>query len=233
MEKVIVVSGGTKGIGLAIVEKFAAQGYNIFICARHQADLDGIKAKLESPDCVIETFRADLADKNQVLGFAEFISQKTDTIEVLVNNAGTFIPGELTSEEDGIFEHLMYTNFYSAFYLTRGLLPLIKMNATGHIFNMCSVASKMAYPNGGSYCVSKFALYGFSQVLREELKEKGIRVTSILPGATYTASWEGADLPEGRFIKPEDVAEAVWSAFTMSPRSVVEEIVIRPQLGDI
>jgi short-subunit dehydrogenase len=103
----------------------------------------------------------------------------------------------------------------------------------GHIFNMCSVASIRAYSNGGSYAISKFALLGFSKCLREELKGKGIRVTAVMPGATRTASWDGVNLPDERFMKIEDVAESVYAAFSLSSRSVVEEIIIRPQLGDI
>ena len=91
----------------------------------------------------------------------------------------------------------------------------------------------MAYENGGSYCISKFALYGMSKVLREELKESKIKVTSVLPGATFTASWEGADIPEERFMKARDVAEMVYSTFKLSPQSVVEDLLIRPQLGDL
>jgi short-subunit dehydrogenase len=98
---------------------------------------------------------------------------------------------------------------------------------------MCSIASIKAYPNGGSYAISKFALLGFSKVLREELKEFNVRVTAVLPGATRTASWDGVDLPEDRFMRAEDVAETVFSAYSLSERSVVEEIIIRPQLGDI
>ncbi|MBL7876963.1 MAG: SDR family NAD(P)-dependent oxidoreductase, partial [Cyclobacteriaceae bacterium] len=104
---------------------------------------------------------------------------------------------------------------------------------SGHIFNICSIASIKAYPNGGSYAISKFALLGFSKVLREELKEHGIRVTAVLPGATKTASWAGSTLPDSRFIKPEDVAETIFSAYSLSPNAVVEELLIRPQLGDI
>jgi short-subunit dehydrogenase len=104
---------------------------------------------------------------------------------------------------------------------------------SGHIFNMCSIASIKAYANGGSYAITKFALLGFSKCLREELKPVGIRVTSILPGATRTASWEGVDLPDERFMRVEDVAETVYGAYSLSQRSVVEEIIIRPQLGDI
>jgi short-subunit dehydrogenase len=112
-------------------------------------------------------------------------------------------------------------------------VPTMKTIHKGHVFNMCSIASIKAYPNGGSYAISKFALLGFSKVLREELKEYGVRVTAVLPGATRTASWDGIDLPEDRFMRAEDVAETVFSAYSISERSVVEEIIIRPQLGDI
>jgi hypothetical protein len=91
----------------------------------------------------------------------------------------------------------------------------------------------MAYSNGGSYAISKFALLGFSKCLRSELKGHGIRVTAVMPGATLTESWRGTDLNEDRFMKAEDVAETIYSAYTLSDRSVVEEIILRPQLGDL
>jgi short-subunit dehydrogenase len=150
---------------------------------------------------------------------------------VLINNAGVFIPGALAEEEDGHLELMVETNLYSAYYLTRALLPSMLKRRKGHIFNMCSIASLHAYPNGGSYSISKYALLGFSKNLREETKDQGIRVSSIMPGATWSASWEGVDLPEERLMKAEDVAIAVWSAWSMSPQAVMEDIVLRPQLG--
>ena len=103
----------------------------------------------------------------------------------------------------------------------------------GYIFNMCSIASLTAYANGGSYSISKFALYGMTKVLREELKKDNIKVTAVLPGATFTSSWAGVDLPEERFIKSEDVADLIWATYSLSDRTVVEDLLIRPQLGDL
>jgi len=128
---------------------------------------------------------------------------------------------------------MIETNLYGAYHLTRVLIDDIISNGRGHIFNMCSTASIMPYENGGSYCISKYALLGMTKVLREELKSHNIKVTAILPGATYTASWEGSDLPEERFMKADDVASAVWGAYAMSDSTVIEEILMRPQLGDI
>jgi short-subunit dehydrogenase len=102
-----------------------------------------------------------------------------------------------------------------------------------HIFNMCSTASITAYVNGGSYAITKFGLLGMSKVLREELKPFQIKVTAILPGATKTASWEGTDLPDSRFMTAKDVASALWACYSMGPSAVVEEILMRPLPGDI
>lgn len=234
MSKLAVITGGTKGIGRAIIEKFSSQKFDIVTCSRNMADLTALKEKLASAYSIkVHVFEADMSVRNQVKAFTDFVSSLGQPVDVLVNNAGFFVPGRVTEEKDGALEAMMEANVYSAYYMTRGLSASMMAKKGGHIFNMCSIASIKAYPNGGSYAISKFALLGFSKVLREELKGFNIRVTAILPGATRTASWDGADLPDERFIKPEDVAEAVFGAYALSPGSVVEEILIRPQLGDI
>ena len=229
-----VITGGTKGIGRAVIEKFASQGFDIITCSRNKESLTALKQKLESTYAIkAHVFTADMSIKAQVRLFTDFVNNLGRPVEVLVNNAGFFTPGSITEEKEGTLESMIETNVYSAYYATRGLVPSMKASKAGHIFNMCSIASIKTYPNGGSYAISKFALLGFSKVLREELMNYDIRVTAVLPGATRTSSWDGIDLPDERFIKPEDVAEAVYGAYTLSPRSVVEEIIIRPQLGDI
>jgi short-subunit dehydrogenase len=234
MDKLIVVTGGTKGIGRAILEKFAASGFDIATCARNQKDLTQLKKAFESKFKIkVFVHVADMSDKNQVKQFTDALNEFGRPIDVLVNNAGYFEPGQIMEEPEGALEGMIQGNVYSAYYTTRGIISKMKEAKAGHIFNMCSIASFMAYPNGGSYAISKFALLGFSKVLREELKEFGIRVTAVMPGATKTASWAASDLPDSRFMKPEDVAEAIFSAHSLSPRSVVEEILIRPQMGDI
>ncbi|HHG83564.1 MAG TPA: SDR family oxidoreductase [Bacteroidetes bacterium] len=225
----IFISGASKGIGLATAEKFYQEGWKVIICARGQAALDAAQAKMPK----LITYTCDLADKNAVKELAAKIQLEHGTLDILFNNGGTFLPGQLHSEEDEVFENLMATNLFSAYYMTKGLLPNMIALGKGTVVNMCSIASINAYAQGGAYSVSKFGLYGFSKSLREEMKPKGIRVISILPGATFTASWEGMDLPEARFIPAEDIAELVWTACKLSDRTVVEDIVVRPQLGDI
>jgi len=234
MSKAIAITGGSKGIGRAIVLLFADKGFNIITCSRSLADLEGLKAEVlaKNPNIFFESVVADLSTSEGVQTFIDFAQTHSTGLHVLINNAGTFIPGQIIEEEDGALEKMLDTNLISAYRVTRGLIHNI-MNNKGHVFNMCSTASIMPYVNGGSYCISKYALLGMTKVLREEMKEHGVKVTAIMPGATLTASWVGTELPEDRFMSPEDVAHALWGAFALSERSVVEELVIRPQLGDI
>jgi len=235
MRKLIVITGGTKGIGRAIVEKFATEGFDVITCARHESELISLKSDIEGlvPDCEVMFRAVDLADKEAVSAFVEFISSMNRPVDVLINNAGIFLPGEAHQEPAGNLEKMIETNLYSAYYLTRGLIEDMKSRGKGYVFNMCSIASILPYEHGSSYSISKHALLGFSKVLREEMKDFGVRVSAILPGPVYTPSWEGSEYPPERFIQPDDIGEAVYSAYNLSRSAVVEEILIRPQLGDI
>lgn len=231
----IVISGASKGIGKAIAIAFAKQGFNIIACARNENNLIALKNELSSinPSIEIHYFVADLSQKNQVKSFVSFILSNTDSIDILVNNAGVFLLGNVYDEDDENLETMINTNLYSAYYLTKGLLPSMVSQKKGHIFNISSIAGINAYKNGGSYSISKFAMQGFTKSLRNEMKDFGIRVTGVLPGATLTDSWAGVDLPEERFIDPKDVAQTIVDIYNLSDRTVVEEIILRPQLGDI
>ncbi|ADR23450.1 oxidoreductase [Marivirga tractuosa] len=234
MNKFIVITGGTKGIGRALVLRFAEKGFDVITCARNKADLEVLKEEIEkSYNNKVHVKAADLSKREDIATFADFVLSTTPRVDVLINNTGIFLPGSIQDEPDGNLEMMMNTNLFSAYHLTRALLPSMLPHKQGHIFSMSSIAGITAYSSGGSYSITKYAMQGFTKCLREELKGEGIRVTSVLPGATFTASWEGVDLPHERFMKAEDVAESVWSAYALSDRTVVEEIVLRPQLGDI
>ena len=235
MNPLAVVTGGTKGIGKAIIEKFAAQGFDIATCSRSQEDLVALRAELTNqyPEIKVYVAPVDMSKKEEVKEFGDLINSLPQGVDVLINNTGRFIPGFIHEEEEGILEEMIETNLYSTYHLCRAIAPEMKLRKRGHIFNICSTASITAYTNGGSYAISKFAQLGLTKVLREEMKEHQVKVTAVMPGATYTASWDGVDIPEERFMKAEDVADTVWSAYQLSPSAVLEEVVIRPQLGDL
>lgn len=230
----VIVTGGSKGIGKAIAEKFAAARYPVLMCSRTESSLLQAAADIVNkyPDAIVKTFAADLSDVQQVTAFADWCLQH-GAPAILVNNAGSYLPGNASDEGVGNLQAMMETNFYSAYHLTCQLLPAMKTAHNGHIFNMCSIASLHAYEGGGSYSISKFALNGFSQNLRHELKKTGIKVTAVFPGAVMTDSWAGFDNSERRIMEAEDIATMVFAASQLSPQAVVEEIVLRPQLGDM
>ena len=231
----IVISGGSKGIGKAIAHKYAEEGNNIFISSRNEKFLSKTAEEIGGhfPQSSVKYFAADLSKQENAVLFAEFIAKNNGSPDVLINNAGTFLPGSIYNEKDGTLEAMIENNLYSAYYLTRALLPVMLKRKDGHIFNLCSIASLKAYANGGSYSISKFALMGFSKNLREELKPHFIKVTSVYPGAVYTDSWAGAGIDEKTIIKSEDIAELIYAASNLSAAACVEEIVVRPIGGDI
>lgn len=235
MPKYIVVTGGTKGIGRAIIDKFAAEGFHIITCSRNESELRQLKLDIEQNYTFskVHYLPVDLSNAHETDAFVQFVQKLNVKVEVLVNNAGVFIPGKIHEESKTALPYMIETNLYSAYNVTKGLVPDMIRRRCGHIFTICSTASIIPYTNGGSYCISKFAVYGMTKVLREELKEHNIRVTAVLPGATLTASWDGVDLPPERFMKAEDVALAIHAAYMLSGQTVLEELLIRPQLGDL
>jgi short-subunit dehydrogenase len=233
--KTAIITGATQGIGKAIAEKLLTEGFSITICARSSDDLTQRKAEWADiyPDATIRIYTADFSKPEEVAKFAEDCLSANPQIDILVNNAGIFQPGELATEPEKQLETMMQVNLYSAYHLTRALLPRMKENGSGHIFNLCSVASLKAYPNGGAYSITKYALLGFSDNLRFELMPHNIRVTAISPGATWSRSWSGSGIAEERIMEAQDVATMLWAAYQLSPRANAENIIIRPLAGDL
>jgi short-subunit dehydrogenase len=230
----IIITGASKGIGYAIAEIFAANGHNLYLNSKTASSLQAAAANLQQqyPSVVIDSFPADLSIKSDVLNFSKWCLEKT-TPHILVNNAGYFVPGKLQDEADGQLEQQLNTNLFSAYHLTRALLPSMLATGSGHIFNICSIASLNAYEYGGSYSISKFALLGFSKNLRLELKNSGIKVTAVCPGAVFTNSWAGSGVDPKRIMEANDIAKMIYAATQLSPQALVEDIVMRPQLGDL
>lgn len=229
MQYTAVITGGSKGIGLALTEKFLIEGFNVVCISRTQGETERLQEM--HGDRLLCLF-ADLSIKAEIIKVGEEIKSRFKSIDVLVNNAGRFFPGSVSLEEDGVFEMQMALNVGCAYHMTRNLLPILK-GRSSYIFNICSTASIVPYINGGSYCISKHALLGFSKVLREEMKTEGVRVSSVLPGATLTDSWSGVNLPESRFMRTNDIASAIWFAWLVRENTVMEEILLRPIEGDI
>ena len=231
----IVITGASRGFGKALSEKFASHGHNLYICSRNGVALYKTVDELLTrfPNVEIKAKPFDLGIKEQAKEFGQWILQFDISIDVLINNAGTFIPGSVHNEAEGALEEMIEVNLYSAYHLTRVLLPKMMAQKSGHIFNICSIASFQAYPNGGAYSISKFALAGFSKNLREEMKSHGIKVTTLYSGAAYTDSWAGSNIDPKRVMEASDISEMIYACSRLSPQACPEDIIIRPQLGDL
>lgn len=230
----VVITGASRGIGKAVAQQFAANGHALFLTSKSDAALQKTTAELKEayPGLSIRARSFDLSDRQQAKDFGSWVISQ-GIPDILVNNAGAFEPGNVHDEPEHTLEKQMATNLYSAYHVTRSLLPAMMKQRSGHVFNMCSIASLQAYRNGGAYSISKFALYGFSKNLREEMKPYGIRVTAVLPGAVLTDSWGDFDNSDNRIMLPEDIARMIYAASQLSPQACVEDIVMRPQRGDL
>ncbi|MDF2190758.1 SDR family oxidoreductase [Paraflavitalea sp. CAU 1676] len=231
----VVITGASKGFGRSLAEQFAAQGHNLFICSRNETKLYKTVEELMRfyPDVQIKANAFDLSVKEQAKAFGNWVLGFGVPVDVLINNAGLFDPGSVHNEPEGTLEHMLNVNLFSAYHVTRTLIAQMMQQKSGHIFNMCSIASLQAYANGGAYSISKYALAGFSRNLREEMKPHGIKVTAVYPGAAYTDSWAGSGVDPRRIMEAKDIVTMVYAATQLSPQACVEDIILRPQLGDL
>ncbi len=233
--KNVVITGASRGIGLAVAEAFAAEGATLLLSSRNEVALYNTVAALQTkyPEALIKAKAFDLSVKEQSIQLGKWVNDNCKAVDVLVNNAGNFVPGSVHNEPDGSLETMINTNLYSAYHLTRAIVPNMMAAKSGSVFNICSIASLQAYANGGAYSISKFALLGFSKNLREEMKPHNVKVCAIMPGAVLTDSWGDYDNSKNRIMEAKDVADIIITATKLSAAAVIEDIVLRPQLGDL
>lgn len=238
--KHVIITGASRGMGKALAHLYASKGYHLRLCARNEPKLKATAEEIASafPSVNVLWKAEDLSQKEGAEKFGEWVLSLGTPIDILINNAGTFVPGSVYNEPEDALEQMLALNLYAAYHLTRKVIPAMMQQSDadgsrGHIFNMCSIAALKAYANGGAYSISKYALNGFSKNLREELKPFLIKVTTVFPGAVLTDSWGDYDNSGRRIMEAEDIAQMIYAASCLSPQACVEDIIIRPQLGDL
>jgi short-subunit dehydrogenase len=230
---VILVTGASQGIGAAISRAFAGAGIGpLALVARNTRNLERVAASCFKLGVRAEVFPCDVGDSDQVATMAAAVLKKFKLVDVLINNAGQFVGKSFLDYTVAEFDNQLQANLRSVFLVSKEFVPGMVERGRGDVFNMGSIASIAGLEGGTGYCASKFGVLGISRVMREELKGNGVRVTCVMPGATWSPSWGKSDSPVSRFMPDTDIARAFLEVYRMTRRTVVEEIVLRPQLGD-
>lgn len=227
--KLALITGGSRGIGLALAQALVANGCQVVIAGRDAKSLRSAAAALGAK---AETVRCDVADPAQVESLFAAILKHHSTIDILVNNAGVAHP--LASVEKLSIEawkRVIDTNLTGMFLCTRAALPLMREGGT--IVNNLSVAAIQPFAGMAAYNASKSGALGFTNVLREELRKRGIRVLALLPGATDTEIWNQfwPEAPRPKMVSPSTVAGVVLQALTLPENTTIEEIRLGPTAG--
>lgn len=235
MSAVVLITGASQGIGAEIARVFAREvkGVRLALVARSEAKLRGVAKACAKRGAVAEAFSCDVTDEAAVAALATAVRKRFGPVDVLINNAGTFVPQAFVDMSVATFDGLIATNLRSAFLVSRAFVPAMARRRRGDVFFMSSIAGRDAYPGGAGYCAAKFGVSGLAKVLRAEMRARGVRVCCVYPGATWSPSWSGSGVAEERIMPAADVARAFLDVYRLSRRTVVEEIVLRPQLGDI
>lgn len=232
----LVVTGASSGLGVAFARVFAKDCQKIVLLARRGELLRDVArgVQREYPCCTCVPIAADLSDPQQARAAAQRSLAACDgKIDVLINNAGQFVPSPWHGQPDDSCMELMHTNFLSAYLFTRSVLPAMVAHKRGHIFTICSTAALQAYPDGGDYGITKAALLRMSDQLRADLRPHHIKVTAVCPGAVWTPSWHSLPEYKDQMMTVEDVAQMVYACTQLSPTAVVETLTLRPLGGDI
>jgi NAD(P)-dependent dehydrogenase (short-subunit alcohol dehydrogenase family) len=223
----ILVTGGGRGIGRAIALAFARQGAHVAIAGRTGQELDQVVAEIEAAGGKGLAVQMDVSEYGSVeAGVYRAVEWNGGVLDVVVNNAGIFAMKPFEETDPGLWRRMLDTNLGGPYYVLREALDALRASERAHVFNIASVAAREPYEGCTAYCATKYGLRGLSDALRLELAPKGVRVSSVYPGATDTSIFDGVpgDWDRSTMNKPEDVAAVVLAAYAAPAGTNVDDL---------
>ncbi|HEY6130225.1 MAG TPA: SDR family NAD(P)-dependent oxidoreductase [Candidatus Acidoferrum sp.] len=226
--KVSLVTGGNRGIGKAIATQLAALGAAVAICGRDLATLESTANELRATGVRVHSQRTDVTRSSDVAALIKETESSLGAISILVNNAGMGLFGPVQDKTEEQWDTLMNTNVKSIFLVSRQVIPGMIQRKSGDIINISSLAAKNTFANGGIYCASKWAVQGLSGCMAEDLRNYGIRVSTVCPGSVFTEFSGSGPKDPAKVLAARDVAHAVAMIVTQGPQSFLSEVQLRP-----
>ena len=223
---VAIVTGGSRGIGLALTRGYVARGAKVVVSGRSQEHLDAVVKELGEAVAVV---RGDVADPAVAEALVRTASERFGGLDSLINNAGvgTFVHVAEMKVED--WQRLIATNLTGVFLCTKAAIPALKQRGGGWIINISSLAGRNSFAGGAAYCASKAGLNAFAESLMLEVRQDNIRVSTVMPGSVQTGFSKGGDAPEHDWkLSADDVAQVVFDLLGHSARSLPSRVEIRP-----
>ena len=226
--KTALVTGASRGIGLAIARRLGEMGAAVGICARDRKRLEGAANELKGKGISTFAAHADVTLAADIALLLQETQKALGPVEILVNNAGTGYFGPSHEASEANWDTVLDTNLKSVFLMTKAVAPGMIERRGGHIINIASLAGKNAFAGGGIYCASKWGLLGFTQCVAEDLRGYGIRVSAVCPGSVATEFSPHTGKDPKKMLQADDVAHAVAMLVTQAPQSFISEVVMRP-----
>lgn len=229
---IVWITGAGRGIGRAMAHAFGCERARVVVSARTEIEIAQVALEVRERGGSALPIRCDVTQPRAIASLVRRVGDEWGEIDILINNAGCWIFNEIEEVTAREWDLHIATNLTAAYLCTKAVLASMKARRSGHIVNIVSVAGEKPFKNCTAYCASKYGLLGFTEALRLDVRNYGIRVTAMLPGATDTAGWNGSNADRTRMLRPESVASAVV-ALCKTAGAMPEKLIIRPQGGDL
>ncbi|HVB87090.1 MAG TPA: SDR family NAD(P)-dependent oxidoreductase [Candidatus Dormibacteraeota bacterium] len=226
--KIVLITGASRGIGLATARRLASMGARVSLCGRDAKQLQSAATECKQAGSEALAVVADVTRPTDIANLIDTTERVLGPIEILINNAGIGYFAPVQDADTSKWNDVLDTNLKAVFLLSRAVAPGMIRMGRGHIVNIASLAGKNTFAGGAVYCASKWGLLGLTGCMAEDLRAHGIRVSAVCPGSVATDFAFPSGRDKNKMLQPDDVAHAVAAILTQAPQSFISEVLLRP-----